>query len=78
MYGSLTQVKEPGKDVWRDIAVIAAHLHLLVATLHGISSALGGIVQNICVIEPFISCPLAQREHDAHALTMELGDGGLQ
>src|SRR5438309_10547970 len=78
MYGSLTQVKEPGKDVWRDIAVITAHLHLLVATLHGISSALRGIVQNICVIQPLISCPLTQREHDAHSLAMELGDSGLQ
>src|SRR2546421_10971541 len=78
MYGSLAQVKEPGKDRRRDIAVVASCLHLLVTTLHSIGSTLGGIVHDICVVKSFISCPLAEREHDAHTLTMELSDSGLQ
>src|SRR6266704_1431568 len=78
MYSSLAQVKEPGKNRRRHIAVVPSRLHLLVATLHGIGSTLGSIVQDICVVKSCISCPLAQREHDAHALTMELSNGSLQ
>src|SRR5437588_984435 len=78
VHGLLAQVIEFGKDCRRDIPVGRTRFHLLVAALHGIGRTLGGIIENTCIKEPFISCPLAEREHDTHTLAMELGYGGLQ
>ena len=43
-----------------------------------VRSAPGHIIKDACVKEPLITCPLAEREHDAHALTMELSYGSFQ
>src|SRR2546421_1554193 len=78
VHGLLAQVIEFGKDGWRDIPGGRTRLHLLVAALHGIGCALGGIIEDTCIKEPLITGPLAQREHDAHSLAMKLGYGALQ
>ena len=78
MHRLLAHIKELGKDSRRHIPVVRAGLHLLVATLHGISPSLGYVMKNTCVKELGISRPLTQREENPHALAMELGYGGLQ
>src|SRR5438034_413035 len=52
VHGLLAQVIEFGKDRWRDIPGGRARFHLLIATLHSVSSALGRIFKDFCIKEP--------------------------
>ena len=51
MHRLLAHIKELGKDSRRHIPVVGTGLHLLVATLHGISLSLGCIMKNTRVKE---------------------------